>query len=68
MTLGIGESSLATGALLLFLASVAGIVMAAAVTFLICGLVPGGRLLAGMGAISGGLRWAGIAMIIMVLP
>lgn len=68
ITLGIGEVSLATGALLLFLANVAGIVMAAAITFLICGLVPGGRLLQGSGAIAGGMRWAALAVIIMVLP
>ncbi|MEM7287107.1 MAG: DUF389 domain-containing protein, partial [Actinomycetota bacterium] len=58
ITLALGELSLATGALLLFLANVAGIVMAAAITFLICGLVPGGRLLAGSGVIAGGMRWA----------
>ena len=68
ITLALGEFSLPTGALLLFLANVAGIVMAAAVTFLICGLVPGGRLLAGSGAIAGGMRWAALAVIIMVLP
>lgn len=68
ITLGLGEFSLATGALLLFLANVAGIVMAAAITFLICGLVPGGRLLAGSGVIAGGMRWAAVAVIVMVLP
>ncbi len=68
ITIGLGEFSLATGATLLFLANVAGIVMAAAITFLICGLVPGGRLLAGSGVIAGGLRWAAVAVIIMVLP
>jgi uncharacterized hydrophobic protein (TIGR00271 family) len=68
ITLALGEYSLATGAVLLFLANVAGIVMAAAITFLICGLVPGGRLLAGSGAIAGGMRWAALAVIIMVLP
>ncbi len=68
ITLGLGEYSLATGASLLFLANVAGIVMSAAITFLICGLVPGGRLLAGSGVIAGGLRWAAVAVIIMVLP
>jgi len=68
ITLGLGEFSLATGAAMLFLAHVAGTVMSAAVTFLICGLVPGGRLLAGSGVIAGGLRWAAVAVIIMVLP
>ena len=42
--------------------------MAAAITFLICGLVPGGRLLAGSGVIAGGMRWAAVAVIVMVLP
>ena len=68
ITLALGELSLATGAVLLFLANVAGIVMAAAITFLICGLVPGGRLLAGSGVIAGGMRWAAVAVIVMVLP
>ncbi|MGI9622124.1 MAG: DUF389 domain-containing protein [Acidimicrobiales bacterium] len=68
ITLALGEYSLASGALMLFLANVAGIVMAAAITFLICGLVPGGHLLAGSGAIAGGMRWAAVAVIIMVLP
>ena len=68
ITLGSASSRSRPGRFLLFLANVAGIVMAAAVTFLICGLVPGGRLLAGTGVIAGGLRWAAIAVIIMVLP
>jgi len=68
ITLALGEFSLASGATFLFLANVAGIVMSAALTFLICGLVPGGRLLTGTGAIAGGLRWAAMAVIIMVLP
>ncbi len=68
ITLAVGEIGLATGAVLLFLANVTGIVMAAAVTFLICGLVPGGRLGAGRSAIAGGMRWAAVAVIIMVLP
>ena len=67
ITLGLGLFSLATGALLLFIANVAGIVMAAALTFLICGL-PGRRLFEGTGRIAGGLRWAAVAVIIMVLP
>ncbi len=60
--------SFALGAFLLFLANVAGIVMAAAVTFLICGLTPGGQLLVGDRRVVGGLRWAAVAVIIMVLP
>ncbi|MFV2039479.1 MAG: DUF389 domain-containing protein, partial [Acidimicrobiales bacterium] len=68
VTLALGEFALATGAALLFLANVTGIVMSAAITFLICGLVPGRHLLAGNRPIAGGLRWAAVAVIIMVLP
>ena len=60
--------SFAMGAFLLFLANVAGILMAAATTFLVCGLVPGRRLQAGSGLIAAGLRWATVAVIIMILP
>ena len=60
--------SLALGAFLLFLANVAGIIMSAAVTFLICGLVPGRRLQAGSGLIANGIRWAALAVIVMILP
>ncbi len=60
--------SLALGAFLLFLANVAGIIMSAVVTFLICGLVPGRRLQAGSGLIANGIRWAALAVIVMILP
>ena len=59
---------LALGAFLLFLANVIGIVMSAAVTFLICGLVPGRRWQSGSGLIARGIRWAALAVIIMTLP
>jgi uncharacterized membrane protein len=66
--LQLGLFSYALGALLLFCANVAGIVMAASVTFLICGLVPGSQLGLGDRRVVGGLRWAAVAVIIMVLP
>ena len=59
---------LALGAFLLFLANVTGIVLAAAVTFLVCGLVPGTELRVGNRRIAGGMRWAAVAVIVMVLP
>lgn len=59
---------LALGAFLLFLANVTGIVLAAAVTFLVCGLVPGTEFAVGNRRIAGGMRWAAVAVIIMVLP
>ena len=59
---------LAFGAFLLFLANVVGIVMSAAMTFLVCGLVPGRRLQSGSGLIANGIRWAAVAVIIMILP
>jgi uncharacterized hydrophobic protein (TIGR00271 family) len=68
ITLEIGEFALATGALLLFLANVAGIIMSAATTFLVCGLVSTWRLQIGSGFIVGGLRWAAMAVIVMILP
>lgn len=66
--LEIQEFGLAMGALLLFLANVAGIIMSAAMTFLVCGLVSHHRLRLGSGYIVGGLRWAALAVIVMVLP
>jgi uncharacterized hydrophobic protein (TIGR00271 family) len=66
--LQLGLFSLAAGAFLLFLANVIGIVMSASLTFLVCGLVSGRRMRAGSGLIAGGMRWAAIAVIIMILP
>lgn len=68
ITLEIREFGLATGAFLLFLANVAGIIMSAALTFLVCGLVSHSRLRLGSGYIVGGLRWASLAVIVMILP
>ncbi|NNE72709.1 MAG: DUF389 domain-containing protein [Acidimicrobiales bacterium] len=68
ITLEIGSFELAAGAVLLFLANVAGIIMSAAFTFLVCGLVSDYRLRKGSGVIVGGLRWAALAVIVMILP
>jgi uncharacterized hydrophobic protein (TIGR00271 family) len=66
--LEIREFGLATGAFFLFLANVAGIIMSAALTFLVCGLVSHSRLRLGSGYIVGGLRWASLAVVVMILP
>lgn len=66
--LEIREPDLAAGAFLLFLANVAGIIMSAALTFLVCGLVSHSKLNVGSSYIVGGLRWAALAVIVMILP
>ncbi len=66
--LEIGSYDLAAGAVLLFLANVTGIIMSAALTFLVCGLVSNSQLNIGSGVIVGGLRWASLAVIVMILP
>ncbi len=62
------ELDLALGAFLLFLANVAGIIMSAAITFLVCGLVAGGGLTTRRAKIAGGMRWAAVAVVVMILP
>lgn len=66
--LEIQEFGLASGAFFLFLANVAGIIMSAALTFLVCGLVSHNRFSMGSGYIIGGLRWASLAVVVMILP
>ena len=68
ITAQLGEAQLASGALMLFLANVAGIAMAASITFIACGFVPPDRLLAGNTAIATGLRWVGVSVLVIVLP
>ena len=68
VTLQLGEMQLASGAFMLFLTNVAGIAMAASVTFIACGFVPPDRLLAGNAAIATGLRWVGVSVLIVMLP
>ena len=68
IALQLTEWQLALGAFLLFLVNVVGIVASAAITFIAAGFVPGRRLLSGNTSIASGLRWASVAMIIVVLP
>jgi uncharacterized hydrophobic protein (TIGR00271 family) len=68
VTLQLTEWQMALGAFLLFLVNVAGIVASAALTFIAAGFVPGRRLLSGNASIASGLRWASVAVIIVVLP
>ena len=68
ITLQLTEWQLALGALLLFLANVVCILIAAAVTFLAAGFVPGRNPLKGHTSVLRGMRWAAIAVIIVVLP
>jgi uncharacterized hydrophobic protein (TIGR00271 family) len=68
MALQLTEWSLAAGAFYLFLANVAGIIVSAAITFVVAGLVPGRRLFSGDAPVSYGFRWAAFAVIIVALP
>ncbi len=68
VALQLTEWQMALGATLLFLINVVGIVASAAITFIASGFVPGRRLLSGNTSIASGLRWASVAVIIVVLP
>ena len=68
ITLEIGEYTMSVGALMLFLANVAGIIMSAAITFLLCGVAASRRVPARAGLVVGGLRWAALIVIVMILP
>ena len=68
ITVQLAEWQMALGAFLLFLVNVVGIVISAALTFIVCGFVPGRRLLTGNSTIAAGLRWTALAVIIVVLP
>ncbi len=68
ITVQLGEWQLSLGALLLFLANVVGIVIAAAITFLAAGFVPGRNPLRGHTQVLRGMGWAAVAAIIIVLP
>ncbi len=66
ITLQLGEWKLALGSFLLFLANVVGIILAASVTFVACGLVPAARL--GKNMVAPGLRLALLAALLMIIP
>ena len=68
ITLQLTEWQLAMGAALLFLANVVGIVIAASVTFVAAGFVPGHNPLRGQTQLLRFVSWAAVAAIIVVLP
>ena len=68
ITLQLTEWQLTLGALLLFLANVVGIVIAASITFVVAGFVPGHGPRRGHAPILRAVGWAAIAAIIVVLP
>ena len=68
ITLQMGEITLAAGAFLLFLANVAGIVLAAALTFMVCGLVPSRRLMQERNHVARGFRLAMAAVLLILAP
>ncbi len=68
ITLEMGEWTLAAGAFLLYLANVAGIVLAAAGTFMLCGLAPRRQLISGRIHVARGMRLAAAAVLLIVAP
>ncbi|MFW2380267.1 MAG: DUF389 domain-containing protein [Acidimicrobiales bacterium] len=68
ITLQMGEWTLAAGAFLLYLANVAGIVLSAAGTFMLCGLAPRKQLISGRFHVARGLRLAVAAVLLIVAP
>lgn len=68
ITLQMSEWTLAAGAFLLFLANVAGIVLAAALTFMVCGLVPSRRLVQERNHVARGVRLAMAAVLLILAP
>ncbi len=68
ITMQMGEWTLAAGAVLLYLTNVAGIVLAAAATFVICGFVPQLRLFTGRMNVARSLRLAMAAVLLILAP
>ncbi len=68
VTLEMGEWQMAAGSFLLFLANVIGIITAGAVTFIMFGLVPKGRLFETRQPIARRLRTTVIATVLVVAP
>lgn len=68
IALQLTEWQMALGAFMLFLLNVVGMVASAAITFIAAGFVPGRRLLSGNMSIASGLRWASVAVIVVILP
>ncbi len=65
--LRVGETELATGAALLFLLNVAGVVVAGSIVFVATGFVPGVQLVFGARRTLGRLRWIALATVALVL-
>ncbi len=68
VTVHLTEWQMALGAFLLFMTNVTGIVLSASVTLLLCGFVPGRRLMTGNRSIASGVRWAALAVILIIFP
>ncbi len=68
LTLQMGEWTLAAGATLLFFANVAGIVLSAAATFVVCGFVPQRRLFSGRINVARSIRLAMAAVLLVLAP
>lgn len=68
ISLQLAEWQLALGACFLFLTNISAIVFSGAVTFIMVGFVPGQRLLSGNLPIAAGLRWAALAVIVVIIP
>ncbi len=68
ITLEMGQWTLAAGAVLLYLTNVAGIILSAAATFVLCGFVPPGRLLSGRTHVARSLRLAAFAVLLVLAP
>ena len=68
ISLQLGRTDMALGALLLVLANVTGVMFAGAITFIFVGYVPGMSLAGGAGQILRGMRWVVLAVVLMVFP
>ena len=68
ITLELGRYQMATGAFLLFLANVIGIVSSAAVAFVVLGLVPTSRMRSTRSHVAHGLQLAAVGTVAVVAP
>ncbi|NNF54634.1 MAG: DUF389 domain-containing protein [Acidimicrobiales bacterium] len=68
ITLELGRYQMALGSFLLFLANVSGIVTAGALTFIVLGFVPGGRLHSTRSHVARSLRLATLGSVLIVAP
>ncbi len=68
ITLELGRYQMALGSFLLFLANVSGIITAGALTFIVVGFVPGGRLQSNRSHLARSLRLATLGSVLIVAP